>query len=300
MTLDFRVAAYWGDRCFDLAHSIQHFSYGFFKNWFYAFSIDWHIHYPPINKIAFWRLCCIQVEMGRKKKRLLPADGRWWSPLAFRHIFYHAPLLFTWSCVCVCARARLEENDLFLFFNSCHSCSALSAFNDLLCLVPYVWPGGFSCLCIFPLLFFFLNRTNKNFFFWFFVYTYYVLNYLSLIRRFNELMFVCVKSLHRINSFYTIWIDYLFIWYLLAVVVCAIITSSRATINISRSASFLHQFFFLSSPPPPTAECDDWSLVCPDPVRLASDDTFDPKGYFWALWISLRLLDREKKKMCIP
>jgi hypothetical protein len=123
MTLDFRVAAYWGDRCFDLAHSIQHFSYGFFKNWFYAFSIDWHIHYPPINKIAFWRLCCIQVEMGRKKKRLLPADGRWWSPLAFRHIFYHAPLLFTWSCVCVCA--RLEENDL-VFFNSCHSCSALT------------------------------------------------------------------------------------------------------------------------------------------------------------------------------
>ena len=158
----------------------------------------------------------------------------------------------------------------------------------------------FRAYVFFYYYYYFLNRTNNNFFFWFFVYTYYVLNYLSLIRRFNELMFVCVKSLHRINSFYTISIDYLFIWYLLAVVVCAIITSSRATINISRSASFLHQFFFLSSPPPPTAECDDWSLVCPDPVRLASDEAFDPKGYFWALWISIRLLDREKKKMCIP
>ena len=174
--------------------------------------------------------------------------------LAFRHMYLS--VFITLRCclhdlVCVCLCARLEENDLFLFFDSCHSCSALSAF-DLLCLVPYVGPGGFSCLCIFPLLFF-LNRTNKNFFFWFFVYTYYVLNYLSLIRRFNELMFVCVKSLHRINSFYTIWIDYLFIWYLLAVVVCAIITLSRATTNISRSASFLHQFFLLSSPSPPTA-----------------------------------------------
>ena len=294
------------DRRFDLAH-YSHFSYmEFLKIYFTPFN---ELTYPPaINKIAFCsafllRLCCIQVEI-RRKKTSLAIGGRlknWFSisPYIFIRI-YHAPLLFTWSCVCVCAPSRLEENDLFLFFNSCHSCSALSAFNDLLCLVPYVWPGGFSCLCIFPLLFFFLNRTNKNFFFWFFVYTYYVLNYLSLIRRFNELMFVCVKSLHRINSFYTIWIDYLFIWYLLAVVVCAIITSSRATINISRRASFLHQFFFLSSPPPPTAECDDWSLVCPDPVRLASDDTFDPKGYFWALWISLRLLDREKKKMCIP
>jgi hypothetical protein len=28
----------------------------------------------------------------------------------------------------------------------------------------------------------------------------------------------------------------------------------------------------------PTAECDDWSLACPAPVRLASDETFDPSG----------------------
>ena len=88
-------------------------------------SINWHIHYPPTNKIAF--LHPIKWKWEGKKKRLLPADGRWWSPLAFHHVYLSLSVV-VYMISCVCARARVSRRKRFgvFFCNSCHSCSALT------------------------------------------------------------------------------------------------------------------------------------------------------------------------------